>query len=190
MKPLKFLLVCCLAPALLSCGKNLEGQLKDAVRRLDNADLKEDAVEILQVTESGDFAIAEVRVKTAFKLRRKGDAWVVDEIRIGDRRWEKAETILAAINAKRADDTRLLLDEMTDAISIYARRQGRVPQAADFESLVDALSPHDLKRVVRLDAWSNPFFYQPLSENAFDLRSAGPDGQFQTGDDLVARSPQ
>jgi len=115
---------------------------------------------------------------------------VLEEIRIGDRRWEKAEFILEAINTRRTEGTRQELDELTGAIARYREARGSIPQAESFEALVDALSPRYLKQVVRLDAWSNSFSYSPLSTTTFDLRSAGPDGQFQTQDDLVARSLQ
>ncbi len=190
VKPLGILILLALAASLPACGKKLEEQLKDSVRNLDNASLKRDDVEILQVTENGDLAIAEVKVRTAFKLRKKDGSWTLEEIRIGDRRWEKAETILEAINARRAEITRRDLEALAGAIARYAQATGGVPQTEGFEALVDTLAPQYLNQVVRLDAWSNGFSYSPLSKDRFDLRSAGPDGQFQTADDLVARSSQ
>ncbi len=190
MKPTRILVCLALAVLLPACGKKLDDQLKDTVRNLDNASLKRDDVEILQVTENGDLAIAEVKVRTAFKLRKKDGSWVLEEIRIGDRRWEKAATILEAINQRRAENTRRELDDLTAAIASYAKARGAVPQTEGFEALVDELSPLYLKQVVRLDAWSNGFSYSALSSDRFDLRSAGPDGQFQTADDIVARSLQ
>jgi len=38
---------------------------------------------------------------------------------------------------------------------------------------------------VRIDAWSNPFSYQTVGADAYDLKSAGPDGNLGTPDDIV-----
>ncbi|HYA49046.1 MAG TPA: hypothetical protein VEG35_05035 [Burkholderiales bacterium] len=54
--------------------------------------------------------------------------------------------------------------------------------------------PEDLKQVQRsrpslgmglLDAWSRAIRYERLSDTTFRLRSAGPDGVFDTADDIV-----
>jgi hypothetical protein len=54
--------------------------------------------------------------------------------------------------------------------------------------------PEDLKPVQRsrpslgmglLDAWGRAIKYERLSDSAFRLRSAGPDGVFDTADDIV-----
>ncbi len=54
--------------------------------------------------------------------------------------------------------------------------------------------PEDMKQLQRarpglgmgaLDAWSRAIRYEKLSETSFRLRSAGPDGVFETADDIV-----
>jgi hypothetical protein len=54
--------------------------------------------------------------------------------------------------------------------------------------------PEDLKQLQRgrpalgmglLDAWGKAIKYEKLSDSAFRLRSAGPDGLFDTADDIV-----
>jgi len=54
--------------------------------------------------------------------------------------------------------------------------------------------PEDLKDIQRsrpslgmglLDAWGRPIKYERLSDSSFRLRSAGPDGVFDTADDIV-----
>ncbi len=60
--------------------------------------------------------------------------------------------------------------------------------AADREGM-----PEDLKPLQRMrplgsglqDGWGRDIRYQRLSESSFRLRSAGPDGIFETGDDIV-----
>ncbi|MFQ5741400.1 MAG: type II secretion system protein GspG [Acidobacteriota bacterium] len=173
---------------LPACGRSLEKQTRDAIRDLDGLSLSKNDVEVVQVSRSGDFAVAEVKVKTALKLKKNKGEWVVEEIRMGDRRWEKADHILALLREKRTETTRKLLGRLKAGIEHYSSAQGEVPQVADFESLVDLLAPRYMDGVVRLDAWSRPFFYQSLSARGFDLRSAGPDGAMRTADDLAVGS--
>ncbi len=168
-----------------ACGKNVETQIRDSVRQFDGLDLASSQVEIVDVKESGDFAIAELKVSTAVKLKKEKGRWLIDEVRLGDRQWEKAATILAALESRRSDETRQLLSELAGGVGAYRALQGRVPPAQDFESLVDLLTPRYMDHVIRLDSWSRPFAYQALSEQTFDLRSAGPDGLFETADDIV-----
>lgn len=45
-----------------------------------------------------------------------------------------------------------------------------------------------LKNDIPLDPWNHPYLYEfpgKLNPNGYDLRSAGPDGQAGTGDDIV-----
>jgi general secretion pathway protein G len=39
------------------------------------------------------------------------------------------------------------------------------------------------------DPWGRPYVYRVLKNGEFDLRSAGPDGQANTGDDIAALIP-
>ncbi len=172
---------------LPACGKNVERQVRDAARQFDGLDLPASQVEVVKLEESGDFAIAELRVSTAVKLVRKGDGWEVDEVRLGDRRWEKAETILAALGLEREKETRTRMQQVASGVRLYFAQENRLPAVDGFTALIDLLTPRYLQAVVRLDAWSQPFSYRALSERSFELRSAGPDGEFETGDDVVLR---
>lgn len=174
---------------ITGCGKSLEKQAREQVRTLANADLPEEAVEIVDVQQSGDQAIAEVEIKTAFRLRRVEGRWVLEEVRLGDRRWEKVSRILDALNLERENDTRQMLDELNDGITAYLMQYGQVPQAEDFRDLVNRLNPRFVPRVIRTDAWWNPFSYSVFNKESFELRSAGVDGIFGTEDDLVIRRP-
>lgn len=58
-------------------------------------------------------------------------------------------------------------------------------QAEHGGALPDTLD--DLSTSVPLtDPWGNPLRYEPLDDGGYDLRSAGPDGQFDTADDIRA----
>ena len=172
----------------LGCGKNLERQVQEQVRTFDQASLSDQQVEVLNVQEIGDHAVAEVRITTAVRLVKKDGTWVIEEFRIGDRRWERAEHILAVINEKRTETTLQQMDLITEGIRRYTALNHQIPQVSSFEDLMDLLSPQFQDRVVRIDAWSNPFSYQTIGTDKYDLKSAGPDGNLETPDDLVVRS--
>ncbi|MCC5841665.1 MAG: hypothetical protein JJT96_16235 [Opitutales bacterium] len=60
--------------------------------------------------------------------------------------------------------------------------QGRNPKAV-------AIFPLDHPRLNAagdlLDPWDNPYFFHPVSRHRLEIRSAGPDGELFTDDDLV-----
>ena len=171
-----------------ACGRSLERQIQDQVRTFDNASLADNQVEVENVREIGDHAVAEVQITTAVRLVKKDGKWVIEEFRIGDRRWERAEHILAVINEKRTGTTLQQMSLIREGIRRYADLNNQIPQVASFEELIDLLSPQFQSRIVRIDAWSNPFFYRALGVNDYVLSSAGPDGSLGTPDDLVAGS--
>lgn len=171
---------------LTACGKKIEKHVQETVSRFDNALLSSDQVEVTSVRRSGDQALAEIKVTTAVKMVKRKGKWEIEEIRIGDRRWEKAEHILAFLNQKRAERTLQHLNELSEAIERYAQQNGTPPEAKSYQVLVDVLAANYLSRVIRIDAWSNPFQYRALAGAGYDLRSAGADGKFGTPDDLVA----
>ena len=168
----------------LGCGKSLEKQVQEQIRTFDHASLSEQQVEVQNVKEIGDHAVAEVRITTAVRLVKKDGDWVIEEFRIGDRRWERAEHILAVINEQRTETTVQQLNLITEGIRRYADLNQQLPKASGFEELMDILSPQFHNQVVRIDAWSNPFSYQAISADGYDLKSAGPDGDLGTPDDL------
>lgn len=170
-----------------SCGKSLEKQVRDQVRTLDGAELDKDAVQILSIRESGSQATAEVQINTAVKMKKEGNRWTLEEVRIGDRRWENVQNILEAIEQSRAAATRRQMALVRQGIDRYISQYGRAPQVSDYTALVDTLNPDFLASVIRIDAWSNPFSFELVGESGFELRSAGPDGTIGTEDDLVVK---
>lgn len=179
-----FLLAVLLAAA---CGKSTEDQVRAAVGNFDNAQLGETQIQVEDLQARGDVATAEVTVKTAVKLRKKEGVWQVEEIRLGDRRWEKAEHLLAVLNAERAQAGRQDLERITQGLERYRQANSKPPQVSDFRALVDLLTPRFMDRIIRFDPWSRPYRYQSRADG-YDLRSAGPDGLFDTDDDVVAES--
>ncbi len=175
------------ALVLGGCAKNVNRQIKEAVAHFDNLDLSENEIEILSTQELGGNAIAQVKVKTAVKLVKKNGKWVVDEVRIGDRRWEKADHIRAVLRSQRTETTQKQLQSIGDGIRRYTERQGTLPQVSDFQNLVAVLTPQYLPEVMMLDAWSNAYAYRRVSPQVVEIRSSGPDGLYDTQDDLTER---
>jgi hypothetical protein len=171
--------------ALLSCQKTLQDQVRDQIRTLDNAELDPEAVEVVRVRQSGKQAMAEVTIKTAVRMRKEGNKWVLQDVRLGDRRWESVDRILEAIEQSRHEQTAREMDQVKAGIEKYIQEQGEIPLAKSFDKLVDTLNPEFLPAVIRIDAWWNPYRYRVMSISQFELRSAGPDGRYNTEDDLV-----
>ena len=171
---------------LSGCAKSLEKQIAEQVRTFEKASLGEEQVEVRNIQRSRGQAIAEVQITTAVKLSEKEGKWIIEEVRIGDRRWEKAEHILAVIGEKRSQTTVGQLELISESIRSYQQVNAQVPQVATFEELTDLLSPRFLHPLIRIDAWSNRFSYQATGTHAYDLKSAGPDGHLGTTDDLSA----
>ncbi len=176
------LLLLLLTPA---CGKTVEKQARDQIRTAAGASLDRDHVEILEVREHDGFAVAEVVIRTAVKLRKENDRWVMDEVRLGDRRWEKVDRILESLQLSRQEETQRRLEEVGDALLSYRNEHGRLPEVSDWSELIDALTPRYLKDVFRIDAWWTPPSFHVTDEGRFVLRSAGPDSRMGTADDIV-----
>ena len=166
------------------CGKTTNRQLAESINRATALQLKEADVEIIETRKSGNALLAEVKVKTALKFVREEGRWELDEIRLADRRWEKASHILAVLDRERTQTTLHTLREIDGAILLYRNEEGRVPQVADFNHLMDALTPRFLDRIIRLDSWSNPLVYRAHTATAYSLSSMGPDGTDGSGDDI------
>ena len=189
MKNVKRVLAAVLFLPLLACGKSLERQIVDGLSNLDQARFGKGQVQIEKVRRTGNHAVAEVTLKTAVKLTREGRTWVIEEIRLGDRRWEKVETILAVLDEERSLRTRSDLKRIDSAIGRYRQEHGELPRAESYRELMDDLAPAYMQPTTELDGWFNPYVYRTLSANDYDLRSAGPDGIARTPDDVTLEQP-
>ena len=189
MNSVKWIFAAVLFLPLLACGKSLERQIVDGLSNLDQARLGDGQVQIEKVRRTGNHAVAEVTLKTAVKLIRKDRAWVIEEIRVGDRRWEKLETILAALDEERSLRTRSDLKLIDSAISRYRSDRGELPPAGSYRELMDHLAPDYMQPTTELDGWFNPYVFRNLSARDYDLRSAGPDGIARTSDDVTLEQP-
>ncbi|HMO51950.1 MAG TPA: hypothetical protein PKE26_12180 [Kiritimatiellia bacterium] len=87
-----------------------------------------------------------------------------------------------------------------DLLQSYRRLAGNFPTAEDNAALMRVLRgnnpsrirlfPDDHERYARdgalRDAWGTPFFFHHLSSQDLQIRSAGPDREFYTDDDITA----
>jgi len=69
----------------------------------------------------------------------------------------------------------------TDAgqIALYKRKNGVLPA-----TLNDLGAPSENNAYFTTDSWGNNFYYHANSDGTFELRSSGPDGKFNTSDDI------
>ena len=86
----------------------------------------------------------------------------------------------------------------------YRARFRGFPVGEDNPAFVRALTGHNPGRIALLppdhpaidgqgqllDRWGKPFFFHLLDREAVEVRSAGPDREFYTPDDVVKKSPQ
>lgn len=79
----------------------------------------------------------------------------------------------------KIDLTKVNLDTLGNIIAGRLGDEGRAP--ADLNEL-QRLQP---MAASALDAWGRKIRYEKLSDSSFRLTSAGPDGEYGTGDDIV-----
>jgi hypothetical protein len=146
--------------------------------------LPSDAVRVREVSVLGSSATVVAQVETAFRFVKNNDGkWRVAEIRTGDNRWEDVDLLVRAVNGEKVERARAELETLATALEAFRRERGFYVVAKGESALVDHLNPRYLTRVVRLDPWHKPYFYEG-TQTAFILRSDGADGKENTPDDI------
>lgn len=147
--------------------------------------LGREEVYIESVAQSGQRdAIVEATLHAAFRFEKVDGKWVIREIRLGKRPWEKFDDIMRALQMIKTEDTRKMLEQVASAIDQYRLKNGVLPNFKDYIALSDALHPDYMTPLVRLDAWQNPLAAYRVGPDTIKLISAGPDGKPGTGDDI------
>ena len=184
------LAVVCLLAALAAASAADElsaSQARKLIANMAGAKLPTSAVRVREVSAMGSSAVVVAQVETAFRFERGGDGkWRVAEIRTGDDRWEDVGAIERAVNAEKAERARAELETLATALEAYRRERGFYVVAREERALEDHLNPRYLARVLRVDPWHKPYFYEG-ARDSYTLRSAGPDGKENTADDIVRR---
>ncbi len=136
---------------MASCGRSIEKQARDQVRKLSNADLEKKQVSVFNVKKMGDVATADIDIHTAVKMRRKDGNWLIEEIRLGSRTWEDIHRIAEALEEVRRDDTMADMERIRDAVAAYVLKNGALALETDFVTLINLLSPAFLAEPFRED---------------------------------------
>ncbi|MBN1567053.1 MAG: hypothetical protein JXA73_04345 [Acidobacteria bacterium] len=159
---------------------------RDRIVRMPQIILEKEDVEVLKVTRiGGSEAIAETRLKTAFRIEKAKGEWVVREVRIGHGQWEKIDNLAAALESVKIDETKQMLEQIAEAIRKYQGTTGSLPVFRDYITLTDQLSPKYLTPLIRLDSWRHPLWAERLSSGDIVVQSAGPDRRLGTKDDVL-----
>ncbi len=172
---------------LTGCGRRTMNVnlAKDLIVQTPQEGLKKEDLDVAKVSQiGGSEAIAETRLKVAFRFEKVGTEWVVREVRIGHGQWEKVANLLQALERVKIEETQESLNLIAEAILKYRQSNGNLPVFKDYVSLSDLLSPMYLTPLIRLDAWRRPLAAERPNANTILLRSAGPDGKFGTSDDI------
>ena len=179
--------------SLMSIGTQAAGDLspKEArklIARMAGINLPSDAVRVKSVSSLGSSAVVVAQVETAFRFVNENNKWRVAEIRTGDRNWEDVDALVRALNAEKTSRVRAELETIATALEAFKRERGSYIESKSEAQLIDFLSPRYLARVIRVDAWDQPYEYEG-SRNSFVLRSAGPDRKSNTADDITRSAP-
>ena len=173
---------------LTACGpRNLStGNVRKAITALPQEILENEDIDVIHVTQtSGSSAVVETLVKTAFRLQKVDDKWVVKDVRIGNGQWEKIGDLASALAQVKTAETRLMLDRIAAAVHEYYKETGNLPEFRDYVALSDLLAPKYLDPLIRLDSWRQPLRATATDQNSILVVSAGPDGRFDTKDDIA-----
>jgi len=178
---------CFLPLFLTSCGaRSLSKKTaRDVIADLDRDAFQKESIYIDSVNQTGQRdAVAETTLHATFRFEKVNGKWVIREVRLGKRPWEKLDDILRALEQVKTEQTRKLLEQVAAAIEKYREANGALPDFKDYVSLSDTLSPKYMNPLIREDAWHNPLAASRSAPGTVRLLSAGPDGRTGTPDDI------
>lgn len=163
-------------------------EARKLIAKMAGINLPSDAVRVKSVSSLGSSAVVVAQVETAFRFVHENDKWRVAEIRTGDRNWEDVDSLVRALNAEKTSRVRAEMETIATALESFKRERGFYIESKSEAQLIDFLSPRYLARVIRVDAWHQPYEYEG-TRNSFVLRSVGPDGKPNTPDDITRSGP-
>jgi hypothetical protein len=154
-----------------------------------------DAVRIREVSPFGfslgssdASALISSLVHLDFRFARESRGWTVASVRSGDRDWIDVRGIAAAVDQSKRSMATDELSLIAQALDKYRSDRGFYVVSDKESVLIDHLSPRYLTRVIRVDPWHRPYQYEG-QQTQYSLRSLGPDGKPNTGDDVVVSNP-
>jgi hypothetical protein len=181
---------CILFPSLflIACGGRAinKNTARDVVADSQLGVFDKEDVYIESVSQTGQRdALVEARLRAAFRFEKVQGKWVIREVRLGNRPWEKLDDVLAALETVKTGETRKLLERVATAIEQYRKKKGSLPAFKDYISLSNQLNPEFLIPLIRLDAWQHPLAAYRIGSDTVRLQSAGADGTFGSEDDII-----
>jgi Bacterial type II secretion system protein G. len=115
----------------------------------------------------------------------KGKDWNLTGFKSGNHEWSDVSGLPQSMNAEKQTVAKAELASIVKALDSYRRDRGSFVVSEKESVVIDHLSPRYLNQVIRLDPWHRPYQYRG-ERDRFTLRSLGPDGKPDTGDDIVA----
>jgi hypothetical protein len=132
-------------------------------------------------------ALISALVQVDFRFVRDRRGWQVASLKTGNRDWLDVRWISAAVDQMKRSAATEDLSEIAQALDSFRRERGSFVVSDKESVLIDHLSPRYLTRVIRVDPWHRPYQYEG-QETSYSLRSLGPDGKPDTGDDIVVKN--
>jgi hypothetical protein len=150
--------------------------------------LPSDAVRVKDISKldlgTQPSALAVTLVQADFRLAKDRSGWQVVGFRSGNRDWTSVGSARDKLDSIKRDKTNADMNAIAAALEAFRKERGSFVISDKHSALIDSLTPRFLARVIRLDSWQRPFHYHGERDH-FTLRSLGPDGKENTGDDLV-----
>ena len=85
----------------------------------------------------------------------------------------------------RVEATRASISAISTAVSTFDATKSRLPESLDELTVETGDTAALLNKSSLNDSWGNPFSYKKVSKFKYEIRSAGPDGQTGTEDDIT-----
>ena len=173
---------------LAGCSGTLSTRIaRQQIASLGGSTLIPSGIEIERIMiETGSRAVAETSVKMAFVFEKDaGGEWRIVSARLGDRQWVDVNLLLQALERQYADNTSAALEKLATGVEQYQSQNGSLPQLGPESALADMLHPLFMVDLIRQDAWGREIRYERRGDDAYVLRSSGPDGVHGSPDDII-----
>lgn len=188
----------CLAPSQFARTKSAADltvkRARCLVASLLGVALPSDDVRIKEVSHFGlslgpeSSALIVALIRTDFRLTRDAKGWHVSGFKSGNRDWVEVSGLQVQMDQVKRSAANEELSTIAKALGDFRRERGYFVVSDKESVLIDHLSPRYLPRVIRVDPWSRPYQYEG-QQDRYSLRSLGPDGKPNTGDDIVVSGP-
>ena len=132
-------------------------------------------------------ALITALVELDFRFARDGRGWQVTSVKSGNRDWVDVRGLSAAVDQLKRSTASTEMSLIAQALDKYRQDRGFYVVSDKGSVLIDHLSPKYLTPVVRLDPWFRPYQYDG-QQTHYSLRSLGPDGKPNTGDDIIVKN--